>query len=116
MKNHEIDYVLHGDDMQFVEVELDPQETVVAEAGSLMMMEDQIGMETVFGDGSANQGSGLMGKLLGAGKRLITGESLFMTKLTNNSMVISKEYFATHYTGKIITMTYSQQEVNIMCQ
>lgn len=66
MNNHEIDYKLHGDDMQFVEVELDPQETVIAEAGSLMMMDDPIKMETIFGDGSSSQQSGLMGKLLGA--------------------------------------------------
>lgn len=64
MNNHEIDFKLHGDDMQFVEVELDPQETVIAEAGSLMMMEDQIKMETIFGDGSSSSDSGMMGKLL----------------------------------------------------
>ncbi|MGN7477032.1 TIGR00266 family protein [Solibacillus silvestris] len=116
MKNHEIDYVLYGDDMQFVEVELDPQETVVAEAGSLMMMEDQIQMETVFGDGSANQGSGLMGKLLGAGKRLITGESLFMTTFTNNGSGKRKVYFASPYPGKIIPMDLSQLNGKIICQ
>lgn len=116
MKNHEIDYVLHGDDMQFVEVELDPQETVVAEAGSLMMMEDQIEMETVFGDGSANQGSGLMGKLLGAGKRLITGESLFMTTFTNSGSGKRKVYFASPYPGKIIPMDLSQLNGKIICQ
>ena len=75
---HEIDYKIHGDDMQFVEVELDPQEAVVAEAGGMMFMEDGIGMETIFGDGS-RRSSGVMGALLGAGKRLLTGESLFMT-------------------------------------
>ena len=83
MNNHEIDYKIYGDDMQFVEVELDPQETVVAEAGSFMMMDGNVRMETIFGDGSSAGGSGLMGKLLGAGKRLITGESLFMTTFTN---------------------------------
>ena len=84
MNNHEIDYKLYGDDMQFVEIELDPQETVVAEAGSLMMMEDGITMETIFGDGSSSSsGGGLMGKLMGAGKRMFTGESLFMTTFTN---------------------------------
>ncbi|MFL6560673.1 MAG: AIM24 family protein, partial [Bacillus sp. (in: firmicutes)] len=77
MNNHEIDYKIYGDDMQFVEIELDPQETVVAEAGSFMMMEDDIHMETIFGDGSvAGGGSGLMGKLFSAGKRVLTGESL----------------------------------------
>lgn len=82
MNNHEIDYKLFGDDMQFVEVELDPQETVIAEAGALMMMEDGIRMETVFGDTSSG-GGGFMGKLMGAGKRLVTGESLFITTFTN---------------------------------
>ncbi|MGZ6525446.1 MAG: AIM24 family protein, partial [Tumebacillaceae bacterium] len=77
MNAHEIDYKIHGDDMQFVEIELDPQESVVAEAGGMMMMEDNIRMETVFGDGSGTGGKGLMGKLFGAGKRLLTGESLF---------------------------------------
>lgn len=116
MKNHEIDYVLHGDDMQFVEVELDPQETVVAEAGSLMMMDDQIRMETVFGDGSNNQGTGLMGKLMGAGKRLITGESLFMTTFTNVGMGKRKVYFASPYPGKIIPMNLSEYGEKIICQ
>ena len=116
MKNHEIDYVLHGDDMQFVEVELDPQETVVAEAGSLMMMDDQIQMETVFGDGSDNQGSGFMGKLMGAGKRLITGESLFMTTFTNIGAGKKKVYFAAPYPGKIIPMDLSQYGEKIVCQ
>lgn len=116
MKNHEIDYVIHGDDMQFVEVELDPQETVVAEAGSLMMMEDRIEMETVFGDGSDNQGSGIMGKLLGAGKRLITGESLFMTTFTNSGSGKRKVYFASPYPGKIIPMDLSQLDGKIICQ
>lgn len=78
MNTHDINYKLYGDDMQFVEIELDPQETVIAEAGSLMMMEDQIRMETIFGDGSSQ---GLVGKLFSAGKRILTGESLFMTSL-----------------------------------
>ena len=82
MNNHEIDFKLHGDDMQFVEIELDPDETVIAEAGSLMMMDDGIKMETIFGDGSSNQG-GIVNKLFGAGKRVLTGESLFMTTFTN---------------------------------
>src|SRR5215208_6818552 len=75
---HEIDYKIFGDDMQFVEVELDPQEAVVAEAGGMMYMDDGIEMETIFGDGSQQQ-QGIMGMLMGAGKRLLTGESLFMT-------------------------------------
>jgi uncharacterized protein (AIM24 family) len=64
MNNHQIDFKIYGDDMQFVEVELDPQETVVAEAGSFMMMEDDIHMETIFGDGSSSAGGGLMAKYL----------------------------------------------------
>src|SRR5881628_3804930 len=82
---HEVDYKIYGDDMQYVEVELDPQEAVVAEAGGMMYMEDGIDMETIFGDGSA-QTSGFMGALLGAGKRLLTGESLFMTVFVNKGM------------------------------
>ena len=82
---HEIDYKIFGDDMQFVEVELDPNEATVAEAGGMMYMEDGIEMETIFGDGSQQQASGFMGALMGAGKRLLTGESLFMTVFQNRS-------------------------------
>ncbi|RSK35756.1 TIGR00266 family protein [Bhargavaea beijingensis] len=115
MNNHEIDYVLHGDDMQFVEVELDPSETVIAEAGSLMMMEDGIAMETVFGDGSGG-GGGLFGKLKGAGKRLITGESLFMTTFTNTGTGKKHVSFASPYPGKIIPVDLSQEGGKIICQ
>ncbi|MBP1948589.1 TIGR00266 family protein [Virgibacillus litoralis] len=116
MNNHEIDYELHGDDMQFVEVELDPQETVIAEAGSLMMMDEQISMETIFGDGSSNQGSGIMGKLLGAGKRVITGESLFMTTFTNDGSGKKHLSFASPYPGKIIPMDLSEINGKLICQ
>ncbi|PAQ14168.1 TIGR00266 family protein [Bacillaceae bacterium SAOS 7] len=116
MNNHEIDYKIYGDDMQFVEVELDPQETVVAEAGSLMMMEDSIRMETVFGDASSNQGSGLMGKLIGAGKRVITGEGLFMTTFTNEGSGKKHVSFAAPYPGKIIPMDLSELGGKIICQ
>ncbi|WP_085994521.1 TIGR00266 family protein [Oceanobacillus senegalensis] len=116
MNNHEIDYKLHGDDMQFVEVELDPQETVIAEAGSLMMMDDQIKMETIFGDGSTNQGSGLMGKLIGAGKRVLTGESLFMTTFTNQGTGKKHVSFASPYPGKIIPMDLSEINGKLICQ
>lgn len=117
MNNHEIDYKLHGDDMQFVEVELDPNETVVAEAGSLMMMEDGISMETIFGDGSSGSaGSGMLGKLMGAGKRLITGESLFMTTFTNAGSGKKRVYFASPYPGKIIPMDLSEMGGKIICQ
>mgnify|MGYP003447006974 CR=1 FL=1 len=81
MAMDEIDYKIYGDDMQFVEVELDPNEATVAEAGGMMYMDDGIVMETIFGDGSS-QNSGLMGALLGAGKRLLTGESIFINELT----------------------------------
>jgi uncharacterized protein (TIGR00266 family) len=100
---HEIDYKIHGDDMQFVEVELDPQEAVVAEAGGMMYMDDGIGMETIFGDGS-HQNSGFMGSLLGAGKRLLTGESLFMTVFQNQGGGKRKVAFGAPYPGKIIAL------------
>jgi uncharacterized protein (TIGR00266 family) len=116
MNNHEIDFKLYGDDMQFVEVELDPNETVIAEAGALMMMEDGIAMETIFGDGSKNGGSGLMGKLMGAGKRLITGESLFMTAFTNQGTGKRHVSFAAPYPGKIIPMDLSMLGGKIICQ
>ena len=116
MNNHEIGYKIHGDDMQFVEVELDPGETVVAEAGGLMMMEEGIHMETIFGDGS-NGGGGLMGKLLSAGKRVITGESLFMTTFTNEDRSGKRHVsFASPYPGKIIPMDLSELDGKIICQ
>lgn len=116
MNNHEIDYKLHGDDMQFVEVELDPNETVIAEAGALMMMEDGIQMETLFGDGSNSGGGGFMSKLMGAGKRLITGESLFVTTFTNEGMGKKHVSFAAPYPGKIIPMDLSMFNGKIICQ
>ncbi|KXH83869.1 TIGR00266 family protein [Sporosarcina sp. HYO08] len=116
MNNHEIDYKLYGDDMQFVEVELDPHETVIAEAGALMMMEDGIEMETIFGDGSRSSGGGLMGKLMGAGKRLLTGESLFMTTFTNVGTGKKHVSFASPYPGKIIPMDLSLYNGKIICQ
>jgi uncharacterized protein (TIGR00266 family) len=98
---HEIDYKVYGDDMQFVEVELDPMEAVVAEAGGMMYMEDGIQMETIFGDGS-QQNSGFLGALMGAGKRLLTGESLFMTVFQNQGPGKKKVAFGAPYPGKII--------------
>jgi uncharacterized protein (TIGR00266 family) len=115
MNNHEIDYKICGSDMQFVEVELDPQETVVAEAGGFMMMEDDIHMETIFGDGSGG-GSGLMGKLFNAGKRVLTGESLFMTTFTNQGKGKRRVSFASPYPGKIIPMDLSELNGKIICQ
>jgi uncharacterized protein (TIGR00266 family) len=100
---HEIDYKIYGDDMQFVEVELDPNEATVAEAGGMMYMDDGIEMETIFGDGSPQQG-GFMGALMGAGKRLLTGESLFMTVFLNRSSQKKKVAFGAPYPGKIIAI------------
>src|SRR5687768_202631 len=101
MGMHEIDFQIYGDDMQFVEVELDPQEAVVAEAGGMMYMEDGIEMETIFGDGS-QQTSGFLGALMGAGKRLITGESLFMTVFWNRAVGKKHAAFGAPYPGKIV--------------
>jgi uncharacterized protein (TIGR00266 family) len=106
-KMHEVDYKVFGDDMQFVEVELDPGEATVAEAGGMMYMEDGIEMETIFGDGSQQQ-SGFMGALLGAGKRLLTGESLFMTIFLNQSGQKRRVAFGAPYPGKIVPVHLAQ--------
>jgi uncharacterized protein (TIGR00266 family) len=99
---HEIDYKVYGDDMQFVEIELDPNEAAVAEAGGMMYMDDGIEMETIFGDGSQSQGTGILGALLGAGKRLLTGESLFMTVFQNRAPNRRRVAFGAPYPGKIV--------------
>src|SRR5829696_1917089 len=112
---HEIDFKIHGDDMQFVEVELDPMEAVVAEAGGMMFMEDGIQMETIFGDGS-QQNSGFLGSLLGAGKRLLTGESLFMTVFQNRGMGKKKVAFGAPYPGKIIAVHLSEIGGELLAQ
>ena len=103
MQAHEIDYHIYGEEMQYVEIELDPSEIVVAEAGSFMMMDSGIKMETIFGDGSQQQG-GILEKLLSAGKRVLTGESLFMTAFTNVGQGKKRVHFASPYPGKIIAM------------
>jgi len=115
-KNHEIDYKLYGEELQFVEVELDPGETAIAESGAMMMMDDGIQMETIFGDGSANAPTGFLGKLLSAGKRVLTGESLFMTAFTNAGQGKKKISFAAPYTGKIIPMDLQQLGGTIIAQ
>jgi uncharacterized protein (TIGR00266 family) len=115
-QNHEIDYKIYGEELQCVEVELDPQETVMGEPGSFMMMDMDIQMQTIFGDGSQQQQSGLMGKLLSAGKRLLTGESLFMTAFTNMGAGKKKVTFASPYPGKIIPMDLMQLNGKIICQ
>jgi hypothetical protein len=106
--NHEIDYKIYGEELQFVEIELDPGETVIGEPGGFMMMDDGIEMQTLFGDGSAssNQG-GLLGRLMNAGKRVLVGANLFMTAFTNIGNGKRKVSFAAPYTGKIIPSTCS---------
>lgn len=112
---HEIDYHIYGEEMQYVEIELDPQEIVIAEAGSFMMMDNGIQMETIFGDGSQQQ-TGLFGKLLSAGKRVLTGESLFMTAFINQNYNKSKVSFASPYPGKIIPIDLRQFGGKFICQ
>src|SRR5438132_6054363 len=98
---HEVDYKVFGEDMQFVEIELDPGEAAVAEAGGMFYMEDGISMETVFGDGSQQQTS-FVDALIGAGKRLLIGESLFMTVFMNTGGGKKHVSFAAPYPGKIV--------------
>jgi uncharacterized protein (TIGR00266 family) len=112
---HEIDYQIFGDDMQFVEIELDPSEAVVAEAGGMMFMDDGIEMETIFGDGS-QQNSGFLGALMGAGKRLLTGESLFMTVFQNRGAGKRKVAFGAPYPGKIIPVHLAELGGEIWAQ
>ena len=111
-----VDYEIKGSEMQFVEVELDPGEAAVGEAGSMMFMDAGIQMDTVFGDGSQQQQGGLLGKLLGAGKRLVTGESLFTTVYTNQSAVKARVAFAAPYPGKILPMDLRQLGGTLICQ
>ncbi len=113
--SHEIDYRIFGEEMQYVEVELDPSETAIAEAGSFMMMDEGIQMQTIFGDGSQQQG-GLLGKLWGAGKRLLTGESLFMTAYTNVGQGKKRVSFASPYPGKIISLDLLRLGGKVICQ
>ena len=110
-----VDFEIKGSEMQFVEVELDPGEAAIGEAGSMMFMDAGIGMDSVFGDGSAQQG-GFFGKLLGAGKRLVTGESLFTTIYTNQSTSKLRVGFAAPYPGKILPMNLKQLGGMLICQ
>ena len=110
----EIDYRIHGDDLQFVEIELDPQEAVVAEAGGMMYMDDGIAMETIFGDGGARQG--VLGSLLGAGKRLLTGESLFMTVFQNQAAGKARVAFGAPYPGKIVPVHLAELGGELIAQ
>jgi uncharacterized protein (TIGR00266 family) len=114
-RNHEIDYRIYGEEIQIVEIELDPEETAIAESGSFMMMDQDIQMQTMFGDGSqANQG--LLGKLMSAGKRMLTGESLFMTAFTNVGQGKKKVSFAAPYPGKILAMDLQRMGGKVICQ
>lgn len=115
IQNHEIDYRVLGEEMQCVEIELDPQETAIGESGSFMMMDREIQMETIFGDGSKQTG-GIFGKLMSAGKRILTGESLFMTAFTNSGSGKKKVSFAAPYPGKIIPMDLQQMNGKVICQ
>jgi uncharacterized protein (TIGR00266 family) len=110
-----IDYDIRGAEMQFVEIELDPGEAAIGEAGSMMFMDAGIGMDTVFGDGSAQTG-GIFGKLLGAGKRLVTGESLFTTIYTNQAQGKQRVAFAAPYPGKILPMNLRELGGTLLCQ
>ncbi len=113
----EIDYQIHGNEMQFVEIELDPRESVIAEAGAMMYMTDAIQMETIFGDGSqSSEAGGFMDKMLGAGKRLITGESLFTTVFTFMGQGKGKVAFAAPYPGKIIPLDLKNYNGHLVCQ
>ena len=115
MNAHEIDYEIFGEEMQYVELELDPQEAVIAEAGNFMMMDNGIKMDTIFGDGS-KQNEGFLGKVLGAGKRLLTGESLFMTIFTNQIQGKKKISFASPYPGKVIPLDLTEYGGKFICQ
>ena len=115
MNAHEIDYRIFGEEMQYVEIELDPQEGVVAESGSFMMMDSDVKMTTILGDGS-NQDSGLLGKIFSAGKRILTGESLFMTVFTNVGMGKKQVSFASPYPGKILPIDLSEMGGKFICQ
>ena len=114
-RNHEIDFKIFGEEMQYVEITLDPSESAIAEAGSFMMMEEDINMETIFGDGN-HQDTSFMGKMFSAGKRLLTGESLFMTGFTNHGHVRRNVSFAAPYPGKIIALDLQEMGGKVIAQ
>ncbi len=115
MQCHEVDYEIFGDDMQVVEVELDPSETVIAEAGAMNYMEDGITFETKMGDGS-KPSSGVMDSLLNVGKRVLTGESIFMTHFSNTGQGKKRVAFAAPYPGKIIAVDMNDVQGELICQ
>ena len=112
----DIDFEIKGQELQFVEIELDPGESAVAEAGSLVWKDAPVGMTTVFGDGSGAQGGGFMGKLLGAGKRLVTGESLFTTVFTHNGSGKARVAFASPTPGAIVPLRLGDVGGALICQ
>jgi uncharacterized protein (TIGR00266 family) len=114
---HEIDYVIRGHEMQFVEIELDPGESAVAEAGAFMYKDTAIEMTTIFGDGSGQQqGASFMDLLVGAGKRVLTGESLFMTVFTHRGTGKAKVAFAAPYPGTILALDLDDYGQKLICQ
>lgn len=115
MRADEIDFRLYGDDMQFVEIELDPNESVIAEAGAMMMMDNDIQMDTIFGDGSGRE-KGFFGKLGSAAKRAVSGEGLFMTVFTNRGYGKETVSFASPYPGKIVPMDLRMYNGKVICQ
>jgi uncharacterized protein (TIGR00266 family) len=115
MNSHEVDYKIYGDDLQAVEIELDPQETIVAEAGGMNWMEEDIVFEARLGDGS-KPNSGFFGKMLGIGKRLLTGESIFLTHFTNHGLGKRCVAFASPYPGKILPLDLSKVGGSVICQ
>ena len=116
MQSHEVEFEIKGDDIQFVEIELDPQEVVMAEPGSMMYMKEDIAMETIFGDGSHQNDTSIVGKLFSAGKRVLTGENLFMTAYKNIGYGKSHVAFASPMPGKIIPIDLRQYQGKIICQ
>jgi uncharacterized protein (TIGR00266 family) len=112
----DIDFEIKGQELQFVEIELDPGESAVAEAGAMVWKDAAVGMTTVFGDGSADQGGGFMGKLLGAGKRLVTGESLFTTVFTHNGGGKARVAFASPTPGAILPIKLDTVGGTLICQ
>lgn len=113
---HEVEFKIHGEDLQFVEIMLDPGETVIAEAGAMMYMDSAIQMDTIFGDGSGKESNDLMGKLFSAGKRVLTGESLFMTAFTNKAGSKRCVSFAAPYPGKVVSFDLGDCGGTLICQ
>lgn len=115
MNAHEVDYHIYGEELQCVEIELDPQEAVIAEPGGMLFMDDQIRMDTIFGDG-ANQNQSVLGSLFSAGKRVLTGERLFMTVFSNQGYGKRKVTFASPYPGKILPINLMDHPEGLIAQ